>query len=65
MDGYRWGWWQPKMTRWQIQELKKQMKKNRGVIIRIQNKSETFHKAEQKEVNALEEELDQAYAQAA
>jgi hypothetical protein len=53
------------MTRRQIQELKKQMKKNRGVIIRIQNKSETFHKAEQKEVNALEEELDQAYAQAA
>jgi hypothetical protein len=51
------------MTRWQIQQLKKQMKKNRVIIERVKQKSDDYHKAEQKEVDDIENQLDEIYAQ--
>jgi len=65
MDSYWGGGWQPHMTRWQIQQLKKQMKKNRVIIERVKQKSDDYHKAEQKEVDDIENQLDEIYAQAA
>lgn len=65
MDAYGWGGWQPHMTRWQIQQLKKQMKKNRVIIERVKKKSDDYHEAEQKEVDNLEQQMDQIYAQTA
>ncbi|MBQ7075063.1 hypothetical protein IJM86_08765 [bacterium] len=53
------------MTRWQIQQLKKQMKKNRVIIERVKKKSDDYHEAEQKEVDNLEQQMDQIYAQTA